>query len=119
MKTLLITKNRVLNNFEWLNTIWEASPTIGLSLSIAPEECTIVVHELVKRLPADIAFSILSELAEDENLEESLVRLIFEKGDKGCKMAIAMRKNLPEDIVEQFRHATDSDIKEHFMLKQK
>ena len=33
----------------------------------------------------------MSEIAECENLDEELMRLIYDKGDKGCKVAILFK----------------------------
>lgn len=46
------------------------------------------------------------------------MQLIFDKGDKGCKVAICLNKNLPHKLQEHCQRSNDRDIKEHFQQRE-
>ena len=118
MRILYVNKRKILRDFEKLSNIWLASETIFLRLDIKPSDIEIIINELLEKLPNDLAYSILSEIAAYENLNEELMQLIFDKGDKGCKVAICLNKNLPHKLQEHCKRSSDRDIKEHFQQRE-
>lgn len=90
MKALYINKTKIVDDFKRLSDIWDTSTNITLRIDIKPQDFDLVVRSLISYLPNDLAYSILSEIAAYENLNEELMQLIFDKGDKGCKVAICL-----------------------------
>ena len=83
MKVLNINKTNILHDFKRLSDIWDSTENITLQLDIKQSETKAVVRALTSCLPNDLAYSIMSEIAENEKLDDDLMQLIFEKGDKG------------------------------------
>ena len=99
-------------NYLYINTLkLQQSPLITKSIDTYNSSNS-------RYLPNDLAYSILSEIAAYENLNEELMQLIFEKGDKGCKVAICLNKNLPHKLQEHCKRSSDGDIKEHFQQRE-
>ena len=90
MRALYINKTKIVDDFKRLSDIWDTSTNITLHIDIKPQDFDLVVRSLISYLPNDLAYSILSEIAAYENLNEELMQLIFDKGDKGCKVAICL-----------------------------
>jgi len=118
MKALYINKTKIVDDFKRLSDIWDTSTNITLRIDIKPQDFDLVVRSLISYLPNDLAYSILSEIAAHENLNEELMQLIFDKGDKGCKVAICLNKNLPHKLQEHCQRSNDRDIKEHFQQRE-
>ena len=115
MKVLNINKTNILHDFKRLSNIWDSTENITLQLDIKQSETKTVVRALTSYLPNDLAYSIMSEIAENEKLDDDLMQLIFEKGDKGCKIAICLHEDLPQELKERCVQSADIDIKEHYM----
>jgi hypothetical protein len=115
MKVLNINKTNILHDFKRLSDIWDSTENITLQLDIKQSETKTVVRALTSCLPNDLAYSIMSEIAENEKLDDDLMQLIFEKGDKGCKIAICLHEDLPQELKERCVQSADIDIKEHYM----
>lgn len=115
MKVLNINKTNILHDFKRLSGIWDSTENITLQLDIKQSEAKTVVRALTSCLPNDLAYSIMSEIAENEKLDDDLMQLIFEKGDKGCKIAICLHEDLPQELKERCVQSADIDIKEHYM----
>ena len=86
MKVLHINKTKIVYDFKRLSNIWNTSNNITLCLNIRQQDFDFVVRYLISYLPNDLAYSIMSEIAECENLDEELMRLIYDKGDKDVKL---------------------------------
>lgn len=117
METLYINKENIFSNFDELSNVWDKSTSLSLCLNISIPDFEAVVTELLRKPLNDLAFSILSEIAEKDGLNEELMRLIYNHGDKGCKVAIALRNDLPADLKILCEHSDDADIREHYMNK--
>ncbi len=117
MKVLHINKNKIENDFKKLSNIWNSSNNITLRLNIKERDFGLVVQILIKYLPNELAYSIMSEIAEYENLDKELMQLIYDKGDKGCKVAICLNKNLGQELQECCKQSIDIDVKEHYQQR--
>ena len=117
-KVLHIDKTKIIYDFKRLSDIWDSSNNITLSLNIRQQDFDFVVRRLITSLPNDLAYSIMSEIAECENLNEELMQLIYEKGDKGCKVAICLNKNLSQELQNYCEQSNDVDIKEHYQQRE-
>jgi hypothetical protein len=42
------------------------------------------------------------------------MRLIYEQGDKACKVAISLRNDLPMDLKVKCADSNDADVREHY-----
>ena len=118
MKVLHIDKTKIICDFKRLSDIWDSSNNITLSLNIRQKDFDFVVRRLITSLPNDLAYSIMSEIAECENLNEELMQLIYDKGDKGCKVAICLNKNLSQELQKYCEQSNDVDIKEHYQQRE-
>jgi len=118
MKILHINKTKIVYDFKRLSNIWNTSNNITLRLNIRQQDFDFVVRSLIKYLPNDLAYSIMSEIAECENLNEELMQLIYDKGDKGCKVAICLNKNLSQELQKFYKQSNDIDIKEHYQQRE-
>ena len=118
MKVLHINKTKIVYDFKRLSNIWNTSNNITLRLNIRQQDFDFVVRYLISYLPNDLAYSIMSEIAECENLDEELMRLIYDKGDKGCKVAICLNKNLSQELQKCCKLSNDIDIKEHYQQRE-
>ena len=110
MRILYVNKRKILHDFEKLSNIWLASETIFLRLDIKPSDIEIIINELLEKLPNDLAYCIMSEIAEYENLDEKLMKLIYKNGDKGCRGAICLRSDLSQELKECCKKFDDSDM---------
>ena len=119
MGTLCVNKRNILCDFERLSNIWTTSENIFLCLDIKQSDIEFITNELLKKLPNDLAYSIMSELAETEGLDDNLMRLIYENGDKGCKVAICLRDDLAQELRDCCERSDDIDIRDHYMQKMK
>lgn len=115
MDILYINKEKILCNFEELSYVWDTSTNISLHLDIQIPDFELIVTELLKKPLNDLAYSILAEIAEKSGLDERLMRLIYEQGDKACKVAICLRNDLPIDLKVKCAHSDDADIREHYV----
>ncbi|MFP3765054.1 hypothetical protein [Prevotella intermedia] len=118
MKILHINKTKIVYDFKRLSNIWNTSNNITLRLNIRQQDFDFVVRSLIKYLPNDLAYTIMSEIAECENLNEELMQLIYDKGDKGCKVAICLNKNLSQELQKCCKQSNDIDIKEHYQQRE-
>ena len=118
MKVLHINKTKIVYDFKRLSNIWNTSNNITLRLNIRQQDFDFVVRYLISYLPNDLAYSIMSEIAECENSDEELMRLIYDKGDKGCKVAICLNKNLSQELQKCCKLSNDIDIKEHYQQRE-
>ena len=114
MDILYINKEKILCNFEELSNVWDASVNISLHLDIQIPDFELIVTELLKKPSNDLAYSILSEMAEKNGLDERLMRLIYEQGNKACKVAISLRNDLPMDLKVKCADSNDADVREHY-----
>ena len=110
MRILYVNKRKILRDFEKLSNIWLPSETIFLRLDIKPSDIEIIINELLEKLPNDLAYCIMSEIAEYENLDEKLMKLIYKNGDKGCRAAICLRSDLSQELKECYKKFDDSDM---------
>ena len=114
MDILYINKEKILCSFEELSNVWDTSTNISLHLDIQIPDFELIVTELLKKPLNDLTYSILAEIAEKNGLDERLIRLIYEQGDKACKVAISLRNDLPIDLKVKCAHSDDADIREHY-----
>jgi hypothetical protein len=113
MNTLYINKKNILEDFTKLSKIWETSENILLRLDIEQVDAKLVIKYLLGKLPNDLAYSIMSEIAEFENLDDELMRLIYRAGDTSCKVAICLRDDLPQDLNMCCEQSDDINVREH------
>ncbi len=111
--TLHINKDNVFCDFEKLSKTWETSSNIAIRLDVEQTDVEPIVKELLGKLPNDLAYCIMSEIAEFEHLEAELMRLIYNTGDTGCKVAICLRDDLPQDLKKCCEQSNDINVQQH------
>lgn len=113
MRTLHINKENVFCDFEKLSKTWETSSNIAIRLDIEQVDVEPIVKELLGKLPNDLAYCIMSEIAEFEHLDAELMWLIYNTGDTGCKVAICLRDDLPQALKKCCEQSNDINIQQH------
>ena len=115
MDILYINKEKILCNFEELSNVWDTSTNISLHLDIQIPDFELIVAELLKKPLNDLAYSILAEIAEKNGLDERLMRLIYEQGDKGLQSCNLSSDRLANRLKVKCALSDDADIREHYV----
>lgn len=100
-------------DFEKLSKTWEISSNIAIRLDVEQTDVGPIVKELLGKLPNDLAYCIMSEIAEFKHLDDELMRLIYNTGDTGCKVAICLRDDLPQDLKKRCEQSNDINVQQH------
>src|SRR5260221_571398 len=89
----------------------------ALPPSMTPDEVETMVIFLLGKIPAELAFSVLSYLAEDSPLRGDLLEQIFDRGDTGCKVSVCLRPDLDKRLEEKCRNSPNDDVREHYQAR--
>ena len=118
MENIELTSETNDIQFRELETIWQASPNAYISITAeSVEEKNKLAAFLLSKLPSDLAVCVLADLAESEDLDDSLTLQIFKKGDTACKVAIALRENLSSALHKLCERENNPAVAEHFKQK--
>jgi hypothetical protein len=115
MKKIIVDKDLIINHFFEANKKWTSEDNMELITKIDEQDLNLVVPKLIDLLPKELANSILSDLLERPSFPIQYINQIYNKGDKGCKMTICLRDDLPIDIANMCENSLDKDIKTHFI----
>lgn len=107
MKKLIITKNDILNHFNKFSLEWESNSEIELITKVNASDTALVVPKLIEELPKELANYILADLLELPDFPIKYLREIYEKGDKGCKVSICLRQDIPQEITIMCEKSTE------------
>ena len=97
---------------QWDNPVdatWVNTP-FGMELQDAER----MALYLLSKIPSDLAFSVLADLAEMYSLRPSLLEEVFEQGDERCKNSVCLRNDLPAHLEEKCRKSPYDSVREHY-----
>ena len=113
MKKLIADKHSILNKFKDLSREWSSSNYISLETVVEPDEVPEVLASLLPQLPNELADCIMSDLAQMQGLSEESLQLIFDNGDVGCRVAIALRNDLSDSLRQLCEVSEEEQVQAH------
>src|SRR6266446_5021274 len=107
------------SSFEEASKLWDQGRDAFLTVprSMSPHQIETMVIFLLGKIPAELAFSVLSYLAEDSPLRGDLLEQIFDRGDTGCKVSVCLRPDLDKRLEEKCRNSPNDDVREHYQAR--
>lgn len=120
MKTLLIKPELTHADLVEYSAQWDSEKNIAIEISskLKGAELRRLVDLMITELPNIFFYAVLETLAERQNLPANLQRVIFLRGDTGCKTSICLRDDLDDDLKQKCSECEDDDVREHFQQKQ-
>lgn len=105
--------------FDVLSKRWSSSANVDLEINRPNDKKALetLFRFLLDRLPNALAFAVLSDLAECENVDDALLAELFRKGDTACRVSICLRDELSVELHQLCTASDDPDVIEHFRLK--
>ena len=103
-------------SFEATSSKWDRARNAMLVMprAMSPNEMETMVRFLLGKIPRTLAFSLLSDLAEDSPIPNDILEQIFDRGDTGCKVSICLREDLKPSLERKCRDSTDESVREHY-----
>lgn len=91
--------------------------SISLPTDLSVTEIRDLVN-LILHQPLDIfGYVLLADMAESPLLPLDLLEEIYQKGDVGCRVAIALRDDLPEQLKILCMASPEDTVREHFFAR--
>lgn len=115
MNYLIIDKDAIIHHFNIHSHQWENNDNITLKIHLLEKDIDEILPFLLK-YSNDLAYSIMNEICQMNNLEEKHLKLLYDKGDTACKVSICLRKNLPKSIVCRCENSLIEEVKYHYLL---
>jgi hypothetical protein len=101
--------------FETAATQWDKADTVWATLPrpMSPHQIETMVTFLLRKIPREFAFVLLSDLAEDRPMRADLLEQIFDTGNESCQVSVCLRSDLDERLEEKCRNSPNEQVREH------
>lgn len=86
---------------------------ILVSKDMSSEEVNELVNFILGKKDK-LAMMILADIVEEYPLAEDVLLEIYNNGDLGCRVAIALRDDLPESIAVLCAKSAEDEVRSHF-----
>jgi len=109
-----VTKDELIRLWE----VWKKNDCAAIIVEKLPREAVFLLVDLVLPLLPDVFFNgVLSSLFDHNDVPCELLKPIYVKGDEGCRIAIALCDELPDEISVLCRTDCSEGVREHYFLK--
>lgn len=100
MLTLKIDSNVSENEFSNMASEWGKANDAEIEMPniLSTNDIQHIYNLAMSMIPNEFAYTVLSDLAEFENVSDDLLRKILETKERGCIEAVCLRDNLPDDM---------------------
>ncbi len=115
---LNVSKDSNLADLRKLSRIWQTHDNATMDVEpMSLEDVRRLTSDILPNLPDSFMAAILCEFATIPDLPDDLLHLIFAHGDTECKIAVALREKLPQELHAACQDASDDDVREHYFQK--
>jgi hypothetical protein len=110
------------STFETLATRWDNAVDgmwVNTPSGMKSRDAAKMTLYLLRKIPRDLAFSVLADLAEMYSLRPNLLEKIFDHGDERCKSSVCLRNDLPAHLEEKCRNSPYGSVRDHYQARVK
>jgi len=107
------------SSFKRLSEQWRQANNAELRVSSSMSEMQIekMVVYLLTKIPEQLAFDVLGELAEESPIRNDLLEQIFDRGDTACQVSVCLRPQLSDRLAKKCRESPNPSVREHFLAR--
>jgi hypothetical protein len=86
---------------------------ILLPQKLSPEEIREITLFLLSQVYNDLRNILLADLVEADNFPSDLIEDVFISGDTGCRVAVCLRNDLSEHLIDLCFQSNDENVLSH------
>lgn len=105
--------------FEELIYLYNKNDNVLVSLpkEISSKDIKSMTSFLLIQKYGDLRNILLADLVEHDNFPNDFLEKVFHTGDTGCRVAICLKKNIPDNIFTLCLQFNDNNVKDHMKDK--
>lgn len=121
MKSLTISSVPSRSHYRELAKIWDKERHISLSLepNLSEVQLSAIADLAIASPKLELSRVLLGELAEHQNCAIELLTRLFDANDPAVRVAIALRRDIPESLLEKILDCNDECVIEHVVFNPK